>query len=178
MTQQNLILIAACLTVGLFLGGEVQADGPEKVKVVNQPKVTVLNNVDVNVTNDATNPVPVTVQNGNNGVVAKELVEITALLPQGQSGSISAYTVPVGKRLVITDVQLSSRPESSSGLTQCARTIQRAANGMEAVMFFRTDFSKQYVSGIEFKENETVFVRAECSGPNFFELRGYQTAMN
>jgi hypothetical protein len=64
MTKQNLILIAVCLTAGLSLGGEAKAKLVKDVNVVNEPNVSVLNNVDVNVTNDTENPVPVVVQNG------------------------------------------------------------------------------------------------------------------
>ncbi len=178
MTKHNLIFIAACLTVWLSLGGEVNAQPTKDVNVVNEPNVSVLNNVDVNVTNDETNPIPVTVQNGNNGVVAKELVEITALPDRHSQVGVSVYTVPVGKRLVITDVQVSSGEDTQNGFSRCARIIQRTANGMEALMSFLTTFSKQYVSGIEFKENETVFVKAPCSANTFFELRGYLTDNN
>ncbi len=167
-------LIAACLILGLTLGGEAQADPTKDVRVVNEPNVNFLNNVDSTITNDATNPVPVTVQNGNNGVVAKELVEITAFYDRpAQTGSVSVYTVPTGKRLVITDVQVSGNESTQNGFSGCPRTIQRSANGMEAVMLFYISFSKYYVSGIEFKENETVFVKAQCTEDTFFELRGY-----
>jgi len=108
----------------------------------------------------------------------QELVEITALLPDAQPGSISAYTVPTGKRLVITDVQISGVESTSTGHDGCPRAIQRAANGMEAFTIWRSFFSKQYVAGIEFKENETVFVRSQCNGSTFFELRGFLTDIN
>ena len=79
MTYSKLILMAGIIMV-LAFSVEVEAKGKKKdvnvvnepnVNVVNEPNVNVLNNVDVNITNDESNPVPVTVQNGNNGAAEK-----------------------------------------------------------------------------------------------------------
>ena len=63
MTHIKLILMAGVMVLAFSVGAAVEAKKkPKDVNVVNEPNVSVLNNVDVNVTNDETNPVPVTVQ--------------------------------------------------------------------------------------------------------------------
>ena len=103
MTHSKLILMAGIIMV-LAFSVEAEAQGVTKdVNVVNEPNVNVLNNVDVNITNDENNPVPVVVQNGNNGAAEKELVEFVQLdVPPDTT--IDIFTVPAGKKLVITDV--------------------------------------------------------------------------
>ena len=191
MTKQNLIFIAACLTVGLSLQGEVEAQPTKDVNVVNEPNVSVLNNVDVNVTNGATNPIPVTVQNGSNGAAEKDLVEIAELVSNGE-GFKSVYIVPIGKQLLIKDVTISAISKNCSpaigrpGGSQ-PKVIMQASlpliispafgGGGNSVAIGAT-FTKTYETGIKFDQEETVSLLANCGNSVFFELRGFQTDMN
>jgi hypothetical protein len=167
------------------LGGEVKAQAPKDVNVVNEPNVNVLNNVDVNVTNDTTNPVPVVIQNGNNGQVEKELVEIVRLdvqnprLGTGQlPPPIDVYTVPGGRRLVITDVIISGGSSGRHSIWRDGTIVSRvriAPTGTGGV----SPYDHSYVSGIEFQENQTVSIQPPPTSIGAdFELRGYQTDMN
>ena len=172
MTKLNFVLIAACLTVGLALGGVAQAQAPKDVNVVNEPNVSVLNNVDVNVTNDTTNPVPVVVQNGTSTPPVKELVEIIQLDVPADN-TVDVYTVPSGKQLAITDVII------RGGGTTAPFQIFRDGSIVSRVSIGATvgaQYNHSYVSGIEFQENQVVSIRA----PNIsdWELRGYQTDIN
>lgn len=158
MTKQNLILIAACFTVGLLLGGEVKAEPTKDVNVVNEPNVNVLNNVDVNVTNDTINPVPVVVQNGTTSAPTKELVEITL---DGPSTPTVVYTVPTGQRLIITDVTitLNNSPSSSDFLIQRNNvTISRPTIKNNAVVTDGSVYQRSYLSGIQFNEGDSEYV--------------------
>ena len=152
MTKQNLILIAACLTAGLLLGGEAKARPIKDVNVVNEPNVNVLNNVDVNVTNDTINPVPVVVQNGTTSAPAKEIVEI---VKQHSCEALSqlAYQVPGQKQLTITDVAITDLSGTSRNVN-----IQRGVDG--PIIFSRVfegnnrTFSYTYNSGIVYQPLE------------------------
>jgi len=162
MTKRNLFLIATCLTVGLSLGGVAKA---QTIK-------------DVNVTNDTPNPVPVVIQNGTNTPQVKELVEIVVLdfnnsvfNPQPP---LDVYTVPAGKRLVITDVII--------GGTSGPHTIFRDGTIVSRVNMAKTvpQYNHSYVSGIEFQENQIVSIQAQPTNQYLsdYELRGYQTDIN
>ena len=109
-----------------------------------------------------------------------EIVEITAFVIQNDQPGFGAYTVPIGKRLIITDVTV-------SGLNgDCQAIIQRDSSGQEAVIArspgeavpgstntFHETWTKTYGTGIGFGEGETVFVRKTgCDVAVFFELRG------
>jgi len=174
MTKRNIFLIAVCLTVGLSLGGEVQAQPTRDVNVVNEPNVSVLNNVDVNVTNDTTNPVPVVIQNGTSAPPVKELVEIIQLdVPGGTT--LNPFTVPSGKRLLITDVIISTGG-GATGLEilrdgAIVSRIQEFNSGAEQI------YNHSYVSGIEFKEGELLSIRTGGATGNIthWELRGQLT---
>jgi len=187
MTKQNLIIIAACLTVGLSLGGEVKAQPTKDVNVVNEPNVSVLNNVDVNVTNGATNPIPVTVQNGSNGAAEKDLVEIAELVSNGE-GFKSVYIVPIGKQLLIKDVTISAiskncspaigRPGGSQPKVIMQASLPIIFADSVSPLAIGATFTKTYETGIKFDQEETVSLLANCGNSVFFELRGYLTDNN
>ena len=123
MTHSKLILMAGIIMV-LAVSVTVAAQGITKdVNVINEPNVNVLNNVETTITNDGTNPVPVTVQNG---VAEKELVEIVELdvANATTAGTVfDVYTVGTGKRLVITDVIVTNVDTESC--RQCRHRMQR-----------------------------------------------------
>ena len=80
---------------------------------------------DVNVINDATNPVPVLVQNSDGN--AFELVEITGT---GGSSPVTLFTVPGGKRVIITDVIFTISPS----VTGVGRIIEKQCDGRSAIV--------------------------------------------
>jgi len=150
---------------------EVQAEPTKDVNVVNDPNVNVLNNVDTTITNDATNPVPVTVQNGNN---EKELVEIVSL-DVASATTLAVYTVPLDKQLIITDVIISSPGDGfpleiqRDGAVISRIRLEDSANGT---------YDHSYVSGIQFQENEILSIRNGGGATTNWELRGYQVDVN
>ena len=117
---------------------------------------------DVNVINDATNPVPVLVQNSDGN--AFELVEITGT---GGSSPVTLFTVPGGKRVIITDVIFTIDP-SVNGIGRIMRNSVTVAQPSSNPAIF---YSHTYASGIEFVEGDTVKV-VSVATDNFFELRG------
>ena len=154
MTKLNLVLIAVCLTAAVSLGGEVKAQSIKDVNVANEPNVNVLNNVASTITNDTTNPVPVVVQNGPPPAPVKEIVEITK---QGVPGVIAtAYTVPTGKTLIITDVNISSSLSETSGNSPCCAIIARNGVGISVVNLRDRNYQRKYQTGIEFNEGDIV----------------------
>jgi len=169
MTHSKLILMAGILVLAFSVGAE--AAPTKDVNVVNEPNVNVLNNVDVNITNDGTNPVPVTVQNGNNGAAEKELVEIVELDVAGNT-TLPVYTVAAGKRLVITDGIINGTG-NPWGIHRDGSVVSR----IQVTSSARTPYNHSYVSGIEFQENVTVSVKTGTSDGTDWELRGYLTDM-
>jgi len=177
MTHSRLILITGIMVLTFGVG---DADARKKhsvsVKVVNEPNVNVLNNVDVNVTNDETNPVPVTVQNGDNNGSEKKLVEIVALDVPPQT-TLAVYTVPSGMRLVITDVLI-----NGPGSGHPMEILRDGTIVSRQFLGGTTYFHHSYVSGIEFLENVIVSVKnGQDLGDDHesnWELRGYQTDVN
>ena len=86
------------------------------------------------------------------------------------STPIDIYTVPVGKRLVITDVIISG----CGGLHSIFRD-----NTIVFRHHLSPTYSHSYVSGIEFQENQIVGIRPHslnCTSD--WELRGQQTDIN
>ena len=174
MTHSKLILMAGIIMV-LAFSVTVAAQGKTKdVNVVNEPNVNVLNNVDVNVTNDENNPVPVTVLNGNNGAAEKELKEFVQLdIPL--DSTFGLFTVPAGKKLLITDIIVHS---IAGALMQILR------NGTVVSRFWIQDagtgtFGHSYNSGIEFQDGDILGIRVGIAATdNGFELRGYLTDVN
>ncbi len=117
---------------------------------------------DVNVINDATNPVPVLVQNSDGN--AFELVEITGM---GGSSPVTLFTVPSGKRVIITDVIFTISP-SVTGVGRIMRNSVTVAQPSANPAIF---YSHTYASGIEFVDGDKVNV-VSVATDNFFELRG------
>jgi len=117
---------------------------------------------DVNVINDATNPVPVLVQNSDGNPF--ELVEIAG---RGQENPVTLFTVPSGKRVIITDVIFTIFP-STQGTGRIMRNGVTVAQPSSNPAIF---YSHTYASGIEFVEGDTVNV-VSVADSNFFELRG------
>ena len=181
MTHSKLILMAGILVLAFSVGAE--AAPTKDVNVVNEPNVNVLNNVDVNITNDENNPVPVTVQNGNNGAAEKELVEIVELDIEDDDNTetvFDVYTVGTDKRLVITDVIVLN---SSSTSIQKMRIFR---DGVVVSNFSDNSsgggaYNHSYVSGIEFAEGEIVGISPGPSTAGVktnWELRGYLMDVN
>ena len=88
---------------------------------------------------------------------------------------LDVYTVPAGKRLVITDVII--------GGTSGPYTIFRDGTIVSRVNMRNTvpQYNHSYVSGIEFQENQIVSIQAKSDFPDNlsdYELRGYQTDIN
>ncbi len=74
------------------------------VNVVNTPlSVDLASTANVNVVNDASSPVPVTVQNAD--AETAQLVEIVGTVGSSRT---TLFTVPSGKRVIITDVVVST----------------------------------------------------------------------
>ena len=150
------------------------------VNVVNEPNVNVLNNVGATVTNNTANPVPVVVQNGTTSAPARELVEITHTSIGNNIPSV-VYTVPTGKRLIITDVTISftsSLSVSGDFLIQRNNvTISRARLKNDGGFTDGSVYQRSYLSGIQFNEGDTVGLNC-TNAPGFFELRGYLTDTN
>jgi hypothetical protein len=168
MKLWKIILMAGILVLALSV--EVQAEPTKNVKVVNEPNFNVLNNVDTTITNDATNPVPVTVQNGNGGTNEKELVEIVQLdVPHDTI--LPVYTVPSGKKLVITDVIVSGIGDSFMEIRRDGVVVSRVNKDRHEI------YQHTYNSGIEFQENQVLSINNPNLTPEFlinWELRGYQ----
>ena len=170
MTTRNLILMAGIMVLAFSVGTEVEAKKkPKDVNVVNEPNVNVLNNVDVNVTNDETNPIPVTVQNGNNNGSEKELVEIVRLDVAGETTLLAVFTVLPSKRLVVTDVIISG----GDGFQE----ILRDGAVVSRIMVNDGTYEHSYVSGIEFQEDAVISITTGPH-PTNWELRGYLTDVN
>ena len=188
MTLSKLILMVGVMILAFAVGDAEAKKKPKDVNVVNEPNVSVLNNVDVNVTNGATNPIPVTVQNGSNGAAEKDLVEIAELVSNGE-GFKSVYIVPIGKQLLIKDVTISAlskncspaigRPGGSQPkvIMQASLPVKFSAFSGSPVAIGAT-FTKTYETGIKFDQEETVSLLANCGNSVFFELRGYLTDNN
>lgn len=174
MTTRNLILMAGIIMALAFLV-EAEAAPAKDVNVVNEPNVNVLNNVDVNITNDGNNPVPVTVLNGNNGAAEKELVEIIQLDVPSDT-TIDIYTVPAGKKLLITDVIVHHGDSRFMEIHRNGTVVSR----FRLTTTSTTTFGHSYISGIEFQEGDILSVRNGAGGANQngFELRGYLTDVN
>ena len=133
--------------------------------------MNVLNNVDVNVTNNVENPVPVVVQNAPPSAPVKEIVEITA---NGIPGTpVDVYTVSTGKTLIITDVIISS--SIWGGLEDpCCVSIRRNGVGISNVSLGDGTYQHTYKTGIEFREGDIVGVAQQLGDAvAFFELRGF-----
>lgn len=179
MTHSNLILMAGILVLAFSVGAE--AAPTKDVNVVNEPNVNVLNNVDVNITNDETNPVPVTVQNGNNGAAEKELVEIVELDVPGNNTTLDVFTVPNGKRLVITDLivsnnRIGSPPIPNAEILRDGSVYSRFMVASSSGSGGAGVYQHSYVSGIEFTEGQIVSIRnpgGQNVDPTHWELRGY-----
>jgi len=106
----------------------------------------------------------------------QELVEITA---SGIPGTwVDAYTVPVGKTLVIFDVNMSYSLTNTSGEPTCCALIGRNSVGISSVNLLDRNYHRTYSIGIEFKEGDIVGVNPPSSGSVFFELRGFLTDIN
>lgn len=172
MTHNKLILMAGLMALVLPIRAEAQVT--KNVNVVNEPNVNILNNVDATITNDASNPVPVVVQGGTNNGQEKELVEIVrlAVLPQT---TLDVFTVPPGKRLVITDVLINNI--SAQAFSLAILRDGNIASFIRLVDQF-VPHNHSYVSGIEFLENQVVSIQGSTlgSGSTDWELRGYLTS--
>ncbi len=125
----------------------------------------------VGITNDDTNPVPVTVQNGATN--DSNVIEITAA-PTNKTPTV-VFTVPNGQRVVITDVVIIGGGTGGG----CCPAIQRNSVDIARVST-QPDrkYQQTYRSGIEFNQGDTVgVVGLNNVGEVFFELRGVQTSL-
>ena len=126
---------------------------------------------DVNIVNDANNPVPVTVQNGANddgepfefsGSAVNTTGSIpTCIVPQ------AAFTVPTGEQFTVTDVVVSKLEQSVFEITvEFARnqtrifSINLRTNGTSA-------FSHTFRTGLTFEEEEILNVSVTNVCDNF-----------
>lgn len=101
---------------------------------------------------------------GGNG-----LVEITH---ESSGGPTVVYTVPTGKRLVITDITISNGSNDNFyGIQRNNVTISKP------YILVGSTYQRSYVNGIEFNEGDTVGVSAPSTNV-FFELRGVLTDNN
>ena len=121
----------------------------------------------------------VVVQNGTSSAPVKELVEITA--ETSDATPTVVYTVPTGKRLIINDINLSTNGKGFISIQRNTETISKTYLGLSFSnpqgRFTDPNYQRSYLSGIQFNESDTVGVVGSLS-VTFFELRGYQTAMN
>ena len=93
------------------------------------------------------------------------------------------YTVPIGKRLVLTDVTIHMRALSGS---HTPLEIQRNNATVSKIPALRERagagggevYQRSYLSGIPFNAGDTVGVLGSDNIVAFFELRGFQTDMN
>ena len=148
-----------------------------------EPNVNILNNVDVNVTDDETNPVPVVVQNGNGMPAEKEFVEI--FQADVESGILlGVVTVETGKHLVITDVVVTSDSTavSASQILRDGSVVSLfGVPGRCGSVLDCGSYQQSYATGIQFAEGETVGIKGSDSTGlplTSWELRGYQTDVN
>ncbi len=115
--------------------------------------------------NTTAEPVPVVVQTSTPEIV--EIIENSVSSPT----PVDVFTVPANRRLIITDVMMSTNSGSSNA--------EILRDGTPATAFINVSsgntFSHSFATGIEFVANETVAVDAG-SGTNInFYLRGYLT---
>ena len=102
-----------------------------------------------------------------------ELVEIVVLDYRNNfQPPLDVYTVPVDKRLVITDVIRRCGVQGKYSIFRDGTIVSRVEEGV---------YQNSYVSGIEFQENQIVSIQSPpvSSGPGCdWELRGVLTDIN
>lgn len=106
-----------------------------------------------------------------------KLIEVVELIENlvDNLTSVSVYTVPAGRRLVITDILISNGNSSSVVAQYLLR--DGAAATIYITVPARSTFSHTFATGIEFQAGEVVSVRnGQSSGKTDFYLRGYLTA--
>ncbi len=159
----------AILVGGLTLLGPAvpqgQAVPPAKdVNVVNTPlSVNLATTANVNIVNDANNPVPVTVQNGAND--DGQPFEFSGNV-QNSSGTVPScitptdlFTVPTGERFIVTDVVVSSI--SLTVIPQIIVDITRDQASIFPIQLLSSGsslFSHAFQTGLAFEEGETLRV--------------------
>ena len=167
----GLVILVGALSVlnPATLQGVVPA---KDVNVVNTPDVNVVNiplpvelatTANVNVVNDEMNPVPVVVQDddGDSAESREFVILVTTPTP------VDLFTVPSGKRLVLTDVTVSSLLGQNAFISRSGVVVSRP-------FVSTTTYSHTYRTGIQFLEGDTLTVRSGNSTA-FFELRGVMT---
>ncbi len=107
----------------------------------------------------------------------QELVEITGSADDDPTTQ-DLYTVPIDKRLIITDVLVAVDNISGTEATCCV-AILRNSNPVSVIDLSDGNYQHTYNSGIEFKTGERVGIRGRNSFRGvFFELRGFQEDIN
>jgi hypothetical protein len=164
---KNYLLPTACLVI--LVGALTLIGGP----LVQQGQA-VPPDRDVTVVNTSTNPVPVVVQNGNtNGTISELVVFVTANVDGGTR--VDLFTVPLGQRLVITDVIVAAFGRTAEN----TRIIRDGVviSSFNVSSSTNDTYEHSYVSGIVFRAGETLGIIGGAGATTNWELRGFSETL-